>query len=43
MNYVHEEMTTYSALSNAGIFSFNTNLENTYEKKVLTKSVRFAK
>jgi hypothetical protein len=26
-NWVHEELTTYSAISNAGIFHFSTTLE----------------
>lgn len=34
---------TYSAISNSGIFSFSTTLENIYEKRDLTKSTRVAK
>jgi hypothetical protein len=43
MNCVHEELKTYSAISNAGIFHFSTTLEDTYQKAVLTNSIKLAK
>lgn len=41
--YVYEELRTYSAISESGIFSFSTKLKDTYEEKSLTKSGRFGK
>ena len=45
-NYFHEELTTFSSISQAGIFSFNTSLEHTYQRRTqtdLTQSIRMAR